>query len=55
MILAGNRSAEQRQKSVAGELRHGAFVAIHRDQRGVDKPANQLMHLFRAETLGHSG
>jgi hypothetical protein len=55
MILASYRRAEQCQKSVAGELRHGAFVAPHCSQCGVDKPANQLVHLFRAKALGHSG
>ena len=55
VILMRDRRPEQREEPVAGELRCRALVALHFGERGIDKPANQVVHRLGPEALGKGG
>ena len=50
-----DRGAEQRHETIAGKLRHGAAKAAYFGYAGVEKSAQQLVQLLRANPLGKAG
>ena len=55
MVFMGQRRAENRHETVAGELRHGPVVAPHLGDRDFEKAVDEIAHRLGAEPLGQGG
>ena len=52
MVFVGQRGAENRHETVAGELRHGPVVALYLGDRDFEKAVDEIAHRLGAEPLG---
>jgi hypothetical protein len=55
MVLVGDRRAEQGHDTVAEELVHGAFIAVHLGQHQLESPGHEAMNFFRVKPFGERG
>ena len=55
VVFVCPRGAEDRQETVAGELRHSPIVAPHLGDRNFEKAVDEIAHLLGAEPLGQGG